>query len=168
MYLCENTDHLKDFSLFTIRTLINIYAWHFISINLCKSLQFQKSTYTKFLENHNAPSPVSYTRPVGYSCGPWVLPGTHRYHIGDPCCIPSYVRVLWLTGTVVNLGGGSALLPAPISPITLKEKLDITRKLAAAGATIQELNTVRRALSVLKGGGLAQCAHPAQVSWLLL
>lgn len=65
MYLCENTDHLKDFSFFTIRTLINIYAWHFISINLCKSLQFQKSTYTKFLENHNAPSPVSYTRPVG-------------------------------------------------------------------------------------------------------
>lgn len=63
------------------------------------------------------------------------------------------------------VGGGSALLPAPIPPISLQEKLDITRKLAAAGATIQELNTVRRALSFLKGGGLAQCAHPAKVTF---
>ncbi|XP_061642501.1 glycerate kinase isoform X2 [Phyllopteryx taeniolatus] len=69
---------------------------------------------------------------------------------------------------VLISGGGSALLPAPIPPITLQEKLDVTRKLAAGGATIQELNTVRRALSVLKGGGLAQCAHPAQVVALIL
>lgn len=61
-------------------------------------------------------------------------------------------------------GGGSALLPAPIPPISLEEKLGVTRKLAAAGATIQELNTVRRALSFLKGGGLACSAHPAQVT----
>ncbi|XP_061689373.1 glycerate kinase [Syngnathoides biaculeatus] len=69
---------------------------------------------------------------------------------------------------VLISGGGSALLPAPIPPITLQEKLDITRKVAGGGATIQELNTVRRALSVLKGGGLAQCAHPAQVLALIL
>nr|XP_057911722.1 glycerate kinase [Doryrhamphus excisus]XP_057911723.1 glycerate kinase [Doryrhamphus excisus] len=69
---------------------------------------------------------------------------------------------------VLISGGGSALLPAPIPPITLPEKLNITRKLAAAGATIQELNTVRRSLSVLKGGGLAKCAHPAQVVALIL
>lgn len=66
------------------------------------------------------------------------------------------------------LGGGSALLPAPIPPISLQEKLDVTRKLAAAGATIQELNTVRRALSFLKGGGLAHYAHPAQVTYFSL
>lgn len=65
-------------------------------------------------------------------------------------------------------GGGSALLPAPIPPILLQEKLDVTRKLAAAGATIQELNTVRRALSFLKGGGLAHYAHPAQVTYFFL
>ncbi|XP_019957229.2 glycerate kinase [Paralichthys olivaceus] len=69
---------------------------------------------------------------------------------------------------VLISGGGSALLPAPIPPIVLQEKLDVTRKLAAAGATIQELNTVRRALSFLKGGGLAHYAHPAQVVALIL
>ncbi|XP_061583337.1 glycerate kinase [Cololabis saira] len=69
---------------------------------------------------------------------------------------------------VLISGGGSALLPAPIPPVSLKEKLDVTRKLAGAGATIQELNTVRRALSFLKGGGLAHQAHPAQVVALIL
>ncbi|KAL7891788.1 hypothetical protein AOLI_G00012640 [Acnodon oligacanthus] len=69
---------------------------------------------------------------------------------------------------VLISGGGSALLPAPIPPITLQEKQDVTRRLAAAGATIQELNTVRRSLSLLKGGGLARCAYPAQVVALVL
>ncbi|XP_034724705.1 glycerate kinase [Etheostoma cragini] len=69
---------------------------------------------------------------------------------------------------VLISGGGSALLPAPIPPISLQEKHDVTRKLAGAGATIQELNTVRRALSFLKGGGLAHYAHPAQVVSLIL
>lgn len=65
-------------------------------------------------------------------------------------------------------GGGSALLPAPVPPITLQEKQEVTRNLAAAGATIQELNKVRRALSLLKGGGLARCAYPAKVVTLIL
>ncbi|XP_010900155.2 glycerate kinase [Esox lucius] len=69
---------------------------------------------------------------------------------------------------VLISGGGSALLPAPVPPISLQEKQDVTRRLAAAGATIQELNSVRRALSLLKGGGLAHCAHPAQVVSLVL
>ncbi|XP_036389227.1 glycerate kinase [Megalops cyprinoides] len=69
---------------------------------------------------------------------------------------------------VLISGGGSALLPAPVPPISLAEKQEVTRRLAAAGATIQELNTVRRALSLLKGGGLANCAHPAQVVSLIL
>lgn len=69
---------------------------------------------------------------------------------------------------VLISGGGSALLPAPVPPITLQEKHDVTRRLAAAGATIKELNTVRRALSLLKGGGLAHSAHPAQVVALVL
>ncbi|XP_041945166.1 glycerate kinase [Alosa sapidissima] len=69
---------------------------------------------------------------------------------------------------VLISGGGSALLPAPVPPISVQEKQDVTRRLAAAGATIQELNTVRRSLSLLKGGGLAACARPAQVVALIL
>ncbi|KAI5619516.1 glycerate kinase isoform X1 [Silurus asotus] len=69
---------------------------------------------------------------------------------------------------VLISGGGSALLPAPVPPVTLQEKQELTRRLAAAGATIQELNIVRRALSLLKGGGLARCAFPAQVVGLIL
>lgn len=64
---------------------------------------------------------------------------------------------------VLISGGGSALLPAPIPPVTLEEKQTLTKLLAARGATIQELNTIRKALSQLKGGGLAQAAYPAQV-----
>ncbi|NWX54038.1 GLCTK kinase, partial [Promerops cafer] len=64
--------------------------------------------------------------------------------------------------------GGSALLPAPIPPILLKEKEKLTKMLASRGAAIQELNIVRKTLSVLKGGGLAQLAHPAQVVSLIL
>ncbi|NXD37771.1 GLCTK kinase, partial [Copsychus sechellarum] len=64
--------------------------------------------------------------------------------------------------------GGSALLPAPIPPILLEEKETLTKMLASRGAAIQELNIVRKTLSVLKGGGLAQLAHPAQVVSLIL
>ncbi|XP_075820904.1 glycerate kinase isoform X2 [Microtus pennsylvanicus] len=69
---------------------------------------------------------------------------------------------------VLISGGGSALLPAPIPPVTLEEKQMLTKLLAAHGATIQELNTIRKALSQLKGGGLAQAAYPAQVVSLIL
>nr|XP_008103336.1 PREDICTED: glycerate kinase [Anolis carolinensis]XP_008103337.1 PREDICTED: glycerate kinase [Anolis carolinensis]XP_008103338.1 PREDICTED: glycerate kinase [Anolis carolinensis]XP_008103339.1 PREDICTED: glycerate kinase [Anolis carolinensis]XP_008103340.1 PREDICTED: glycerate kinase [Anolis carolinensis] len=69
---------------------------------------------------------------------------------------------------VLISGGGSALLPAPIPPVTLEEKATITRLLASKGATIQELNTLRKTLSLLKGGGLARSAYPAQVLSLIL
>ncbi|XP_014814944.1 PREDICTED: glycerate kinase isoform X1 [Calidris pugnax] len=69
---------------------------------------------------------------------------------------------------VLISGGGSALLPAPIPPILLKEKEKLTKMLASRGAAIQELNIVRKTLSLLKGGGLARLAHPAQVVSLIL
>ncbi|TFK00862.1 kaptin [Platysternon megacephalum] len=69
---------------------------------------------------------------------------------------------------VLISGGGSALLPAPTPPILLEEKEKVTKLLASRGATIQELNTIRKALSLLKGGGLAQAAYPAQVLSLIL
>jgi hydroxypyruvate reductase len=65
-------------------------------------------------------------------------------------------------------GGGSALTPAPASPVTLEEKQALTRLLLAAGATINELNAVRKHLSRFKGGLLARAAAPATVLTLAL
>ena len=65
-------------------------------------------------------------------------------------------------------GGGSALTPAPVPPITLAEKQETTRVLLAAGATINELNAVRKHLSRFKGGQFARAAAPATVIALML
>jgi hydroxypyruvate reductase len=65
-------------------------------------------------------------------------------------------------------GGGSALLPAPIEGITLADKLAVTRFLSAAGANIQELNTVRKHLSRIKGGRLANACHAGRLIALVI
>jgi glycerate 2-kinase len=65
-------------------------------------------------------------------------------------------------------GGGSALTPAPAPPVTLAEEQELTRLLLASGATIGELNAVRKHLSLLKGGQLARAAWPARVLTLAL
>lgn len=69
---------------------------------------------------------------------------------------------------VLISGGGSALLPLPKAPVTLDEKLKLVKALGNKGATINELNSVRKALSVLKGGGLGKLAYPAKVVSLIL
>jgi hydroxypyruvate reductase len=53
-------------------------------------------------------------------------------------------------------GGGSALLPAPPDGMTLDDLLELTRHLSAAGATIEQLNSVRKCLSEIQGGNLAR------------
>jgi glycerate 2-kinase len=69
---------------------------------------------------------------------------------------------------VLVSGGGSALTPAPVPPITLADKQAMTRLLLAAGATINQLNAIRKHVSLLKGGQLARAAAPARVEALLL
>ncbi|MEI6315997.1 MAG: glycerate kinase [Syntrophus sp. (in: bacteria)] len=65
-------------------------------------------------------------------------------------------------------GGGSALLVAPHENITLGEKQQVTQLLLKAGADIQELNTVRKHISRIKGGRLAEAAYPARILSLIL
>jgi len=65
-------------------------------------------------------------------------------------------------------GGASALLVAPIEGVTLQDKQNATRLLLNAGATINELNAVRKHLSAVKGGRLSQAAFPAQLLTLII
>ena len=65
-------------------------------------------------------------------------------------------------------GGGSALSPAPRAPLELGEKQTTTQLLLECGATIFELNSIRKHLSACKGGQLAQMAYPATVVSLFL
>jgi len=65
-------------------------------------------------------------------------------------------------------GGGSALLPAPAEGISLEEKQAVTSLLLRCGATIQEINTVRKHISAIKGGQLARIAAPAIMISLML
>lgn len=65
-------------------------------------------------------------------------------------------------------GGGSSLLPLPAEGLTLEDKQDVNRALLLSGATISEMNCVRRHLSAIKGGRLAAACHPASMLTLLI
>lgn len=69
---------------------------------------------------------------------------------------------------VLISGGGSALLPAPVEGVSLAEKQEVTRQLLASGATIQEINAIRKHCSRVKGGLLARAASPARSLTLIL
>jgi hydroxypyruvate reductase len=65
-------------------------------------------------------------------------------------------------------GGGSALLALPAEGLTLEDKQAVNKALLKSGATISEMNTVRKHLSAIKGGRLAAAASPAKVVALMI
>ncbi len=65
-------------------------------------------------------------------------------------------------------GGGSSLLPVPGDGLTLADKQVLSRSLLRSGASIGEINCVRRHLSAIKGGRLAAACYPARVETLLI
>jgi hydroxypyruvate reductase len=80
------------------------------------------------------------------------------------------VRNLSDDDTVLCLmsGGASSLLVAPLEGLTLDDKQSVNRALLKSGASIGEMNCVRRHLSAIKGGRLAAACHPAKVVTLLI
>ena len=80
------------------------------------------------------------------------------------------VQGLGADDTVLCLisGGGSALLPLPLDGITLADKQAVNRALLKSGASIGEMNCVRRHLSAIKGGRLAAACHPARLITLAI
>lgn len=65
-------------------------------------------------------------------------------------------------------GGASSLLSQPVPGISLDEKIEVTKSLLKSGATIRELNTVRKHISAIKGGRLAAAVFPATLINLII
>ena len=65
-------------------------------------------------------------------------------------------------------GGGSSLMPCPVAGVTLEDKRDMTLLLLRCGAGIGEINTVRKHLSLIKGGNLGRFYDPARVVSLII
>ncbi len=84
--------------------------------------------------------------------------------------ITSMLKGLGAEDLVISLisGGGSALLPQPVEGLSLDDKQRVTQVLLGCGATIHEINSIRKHLSSTKGGGMAASAYPATVINLML
>jgi hydroxypyruvate reductase len=111
---------------------------------------------TERVELHAArPAGVNEPRPEGVAGTQRILELVASLGANDICfCLLS--------------GGGSALLPAPVPGITLDDKIRLTRLLSAAGANIEQLNAVRRPLSLVKGGGLARACRAGRLVSLII
>ncbi len=91
----------------------------------------------------------------GLDAGLYVMEGLERLTAND--------AVLCLIS-----GGGSALLPTPRDGLTLADKIAVNEALLSGGLDIVQMNAVRQQLSILKGGGLLDLAHPAKVRSLVI
>ena len=94
------------------------------------------------------------------------LPDARSIRAGK-ACLAAVASPLPRPVLVLVSGGASALVAAPIPAISLAQKRAVTRTLLASGATVQELNVVRKHLSRLKGGGLARAAGPSPLQTLI-
>jgi hydroxypyruvate reductase len=103
-----------------------------------------------------------------------ILPGGHPLPNRDS--VVAGRRLLEVAGDagagdlvlVLVSGGGSACAEAPAPGVGLDDLVAVTESLLASGATIEEINVLRKHLSSLKGGGLAAAAHPARLVTLVL
>ncbi len=117
----------------------------------------------------------------GHSGPPHPLPATFEvieagHPVPDDQSLDAAERALALVGALgardrllmLVSGGGSALLTLPVPGVTLADKQVVTQALLRSGATIGEINSVRKHLSLIKGGRLAVAAAPAQVTTLVI
>ena len=110
--------------------------------------------------------------------GPTRITALHEagHPLPDPASVEGTRRIAALLAQTnerdlvlcVISGGGSALMTLPYDPVTLADLQALTDALLRAGATINQLNAVRKHLDRIKGGGLARLAKPATVVALIL
>ncbi len=123
-----------------------------------------------------APAPRSGQQSAGRHRGPKLEFLEASHPLPDDTSVDAARRALELAARagkkdlvlLAISGGGSALLCLPAEGITLDEKKAVTLDLLKAGATIRELNVVRKHLSGIKGGRLAKSAFPAMVISLVI
>jgi len=96
------------------------------------------------------------------------IPGKNSLHAADE--LMQFISNINKDDLVICLisGGGSALVTKPAMGISLDEIQELTIQLLKCGASIDEINTIRKHLDMLKGGGLAKLLYPAQVITLVL
>ena len=96
-----------------------------------------------------------FQAPTSLAAGRAVLDAVSELQVGDlVICLLS--------------GGGSALMEQPLPGLTLEALQALTRRLLASGASVAELNAVRKHLSAIKGGRLALAAWPARIETFAL
>jgi glycerate 2-kinase len=130
---------------------------------------------TYYLDHRGVPADrmrgIAVTR-KGYGCGTRVVRVVEAGHpVPDAAGLEATAETLALADAaraedlvlVLLSGGASANWVAPAARLTLAEKQAVTRALLACGASIHEINTVRKHLSRIKGGRLAKRAFPAPV-----
>ena len=113
----------------------------------------------------HASKPNSYPFPVILGNHP--IPNTDSLRAGE--CALEFVSALQEDDTLVCLisGGGSALMTAPHAGISLEDMQALTSLLLSCGARIDEINTLRRQLDRVKGGGLARATNAKVISLIL-
>jgi len=113
--------------------------------------------------------PTDHQNPgTRYIIGNHPVPGAGSLQAGE--ALKNFISGLCQDDFVLLLvsGGGSALITLPATGVTLEEMQQVTITLLRAGATIHEMNTVRKHLDLIKGGGLVRLASPARVVALVL
>jgi hydroxypyruvate reductase/glycerate 2-kinase len=132
-----------------------------------KATASMSDAFIRVLKKENVKS-CCITIPYGITIKNKLCTVTHASHpIPDSNGVLGTERILQILEKVKNndfvvmflSGGASALMPLPIDIINLKEKQNITKKLLSSGATIDEMNTVRKHLSKVKGGRLAEIVN---------
>ncbi len=117
---------------------------------------------------------IPKTTPQTHPAGMRVIPGGHPLPTEASLAAGSAALTLAASLNEKDLllclisGGGSALMSAPVEGISLTDLQALTASLLACGASITEINCLRRRLDRVKGGGLARAAAPAHVVSLIL
>jgi hydroxypyruvate reductase len=115
--------------------------------------------------------------PKGLACNLKYIEVCHAGHpLPDMAGVEGTARICSIAGAakekdlIICLvsGGGSSLMPLPLSGISLADKQSVSQALLRSGAAIDEINTVRKHLSGIKGGRLAEMAFPATMLNLVL